>query len=344
MASAERTSRAQCRSRSGVTPSKARAPSKTSVPCQVPWSAAPMTAGCRRASARRTRSECCLPSAMPPPPAVVPAARQSLRRQRARQVGGGEYPRAPGPGQGSPAAPSASPRRAGCRGCCALTSSNCMTLSMRRGRRTRGWPRSRGSRRRASRAAPRNRPPRAWRACVYQLKSRLSSPSAVQMVSAVCQIARAPSAAWCGSAKSAAPRRTASRSPATSSSRRMTAWATRSRKRRPSRSAAREVLGQRRVALVVEGERQVDAAAREGEPRRGRGRRRRPRPPGPASGRSSRRRRHAAAPRRSPPGGSPRDGRPRRRAVGVVSVMALELPAFFIGAGPGGQPGLALAI
>ena len=36
MLTAERLTRWQCRSRSGVTPSNARAPSKTSVPCQAP--------------------------------------------------------------------------------------------------------------------------------------------------------------------------------------------------------------------------------------------------------------------------------------------------------------------
>ncbi len=41
MRSADSTQRAQCRSRSGATPSKARAPSNTIEPSQVAWSATP---------------------------------------------------------------------------------------------------------------------------------------------------------------------------------------------------------------------------------------------------------------------------------------------------------------
>ena len=44
-AAAERIVRSQCRSRSGVTPSKARAPSNTAAPIQVAWLQAPSSSG-----------------------------------------------------------------------------------------------------------------------------------------------------------------------------------------------------------------------------------------------------------------------------------------------------------
>ena len=85
------------------------------------------------------------------------------------------------------------------------------------------------------------------------------------MVSAVCQIARAPSAAWCGRAKRAAPRRTASRSACDELEPAHHRVGDPVAEAQAEEVGGREIGGERGVALAVEGERQVDAAAREGE-------------------------------------------------------------------------------
>jgi hypothetical protein len=57
---AERSSRSQCRSRSGAQPSKARAPSNTTVDIQKAWSSPPISGGlassCQRPSCQTTVS------------------------------------------------------------------------------------------------------------------------------------------------------------------------------------------------------------------------------------------------------------------------------------------------
>ena len=89
-------------------------------------------------------------------------------------------------------------------------------------------------------------------------------------MSAVCQIARAPSAAWCGSAKSAAPRRTASRSARDELEPAHHRVGDPVAEAQAEEVGGREVGGELGVARAVEGEREVDPAAREGEAREAR--------------------------------------------------------------------------
>ena len=255
-------------------------------------------------------------------------------------MSGRQYFRAPGPGQAAPAAPSASPPRTGCSRIRALTSSICMTLSMRRPMNSR-----------VAEAPGLSSPEPVEQRRGIDRRERRALGVPVEVAAGVAERGpdrvggvpdrpRAVARHGAAARRAPTPRRTASRSPATSSSRRVTACADPVAKPQPEEVRRRQVVGQRRVALRC-GRPAPGRRRRAGRPAAtGRDRRRRPRPRAPASGRSSRRRRRAAAPRRSRPGASPPDGRPRvgRRS----SVMALQLPQFSPTGGGQARPSIVI--